>query len=235
MSSELDGVELLEAKAADVRSRLDPSTREAHVGAAVTALREKFAKDYGAAPPAAMTAEVEGTTGAAYDTAVWSDLESLKEVVEAYSASLARDIVAAEELPDAVTEAEREKGNALTFEQRHAVLSLDQQRQQNLRADISGGGFVRVLAVYLAAVATNDRPTLRFLERQRKLGWPGVVRDGSEVDAELETERLVTATRAGRVASDQRAAQARAAKVWSLSLDAIHRTWKGRGLHMVSR
>jgi len=245
---EFDGVILLEEKAADLCGRrdpsthevlhvgrLDPSTREAHVAVAVAALREKFTREYGTAPPASMVTEVEAKTGAANDAAVLADLEALKSTAEVVGASLARAIVAAEELPDAVREAEIDKGNVLTFEQRHSVQSLDEIRMLNLRTDLAGGGFARVLAMYRRAAAANDRPTLRFLERQRVLQWPGVVRDGAEVDAELEVERLIVATRAGRVPSELRDAHARTLKVWNLQLDTIHRTWNDRGLRLVTR
>lgn len=233
MSNLLDGVTALEQTAATLRDRLNPDRRQQVIGEQVEALRGKFLKDYGVAPPPTMERDIEDRVGGEFDVTVQADLGALKATSETLAAALAEDLHRAEDLPDALTETTRGRVTPLDLRDATAVQLLEEVRVSNLRAELAGAGFARVLGVYKAAVATANTTQLRYLERQAAQHWPGIVRHPDELPEQQQLQALIAATRAARVPADLREAQVRVGKLWSTSFDVLHRTLNGRGLQAV--
>ncbi|MEP7306316.1 MAG: hypothetical protein ABJA98_12435 [Acidobacteriota bacterium] len=231
----MDGVAFLETKAADVKTRLNPAAREAHIAGKVGELGTKFEREYGTAAPKDMVTALTEKEGAVFDEAIWGDLEGVRATSEAITAALAADIAKSEELLDAVAEAEVGRDLPLTLTERTSVRLLEETVGRNLRDDLAGAGFGRILVVYRDALARQDRVSLRFLEQQRARGWASVNRDPDELAEQTELEALIKTTRAGRVPENLREAYKKASRIWTMPLDAVHRTLQGRGLKLVRR
>lgn len=233
MTTDLGGIALLEQKAADLRARLHPETRERAISERVEALRQKFRQEYGTVPPADMVTDIATKTGQDFDHGVSSDLNSLKLTTEAVAQSLAADARKAEDLPDAVSDAQAARQTPLTLAETTSVQVLEQLTLSNLRADLAGTGFARVLSLYQDAVHTNRRTVLRCLERLQAHDWPGILRTPDELPQQTELIKLMGQTRRARVPDQLRAAQERVGRLWTTAFDVVHRTWQGRGFKAV--
>jgi hypothetical protein len=223
----------LEDTAKDVLQRLNPAAKQAEIDKKVAAMTATFMANYGTPPPKTMVDALTKDTEASLSQAVQADMDALKGTSKTLEAALAAEKTRAEELPTAIVDAELERKTALTFDQKHQVASVEQLKDLNLRQDLHGAGFPGVLQVYQQAVNSNDRSALRFLERQRVLGWPAVAREANTIEAEIALEKLVKQTRAARVPASLRAAHARASKVWTPVLDAAHRLLRDGALRAV--